>query len=243
MKGRSGYRVSNCKVPEVQERVTFLHPVCYQHDVSAMPPMVGRKFARGITYEKMGHEVDWARFATETNQRQRKRYEREKLKLDTLKDLADKSGQALKSKNWRKFKLVKVEKTEKGASNMINADDNQGDLGLEVSGKDSARSSSISGRPFATDLMTLVNILHLELEGSRHYEKDARSKRDAAADQVRSSTGVVDNFQAQLQHQILKGEQLAARDVKDDDKLNRQNMQVECIWSMLAERGPARGRP
>jgi hypothetical protein len=99
MKGRSGYRVSNNKDLEVQERVTFLHPVCYQHDVSAMPPMVGRKFAYGITYEKMGNEVDWARFDTETNQRQRKRYEREKLKLDTLKDLADKSGQALKSKN------------------------------------------------------------------------------------------------------------------------------------------------
>jgi hypothetical protein len=96
---------------------------------------------------------------------------------------------------------------------MINADDNQGDSRPEVSGKDIARSSSISGRPSATDLMTLVNILHLELEGSRHREKDARSKRDAAADQVKSSTGVVDSFQAQLQHQISKGEQLAARDV------------------------------
>jgi hypothetical protein len=131
---------------------------------------------------------------------------------------------------------VKVEKTEKGASNMINADDDQGDLGHEVSGKDIARSSSISGRPSATDLMTLVNILHLEFEGSRHREKDARSKRDAMADQVRSSMDVVDSFQAQLQYQISKGKQLAARDVKDDDELNRQNMQVECIWSMLVER-------
>jgi hypothetical protein len=40
-----------------------------------------------------------------------------------LKDLADKSGQASKSKNWRKFKPVKVEKNEKQASNMINAND------------------------------------------------------------------------------------------------------------------------
>jgi hypothetical protein len=108
MKGRSGYRVFDCKDPEVQERVTFLYPVCYQHDVSAMLPMVGRKFARGITYEKMGHEVDWARFAAETNQRQCKHYEREKVKLDMLKDLVDKSSQAPKSKNWRKFKPVKV---------------------------------------------------------------------------------------------------------------------------------------
>lgn len=160
------------------------------------------------------------RFAVETNQRQSKLYECEKLKLDTLKDLADKSGQALKSKKWKKFKPVKVKKTEKDASNMINVDDDQGDLGPKVSGKNISRSSSISRRPFAIDLMTLVNILHLELEGSRHREKDARSKLDATADQVRSSTSIVDNFQAQLQHQILKGGQFAARDVKDDDKLN-----------------------
>jgi hypothetical protein len=109
-------------------------------------------------------------------------------------------------------------------------------LGPEVSSKDIPRSSSIPGRPSAFDLMTLVNILHLELKGSRHHEKDARSKHDVATNQVRSSMGVVDSFQAQLQYQILKGEQLAARDVKDDDKINCQNMQVECIRSMLAER-------
>jgi hypothetical protein len=71
----------------------------------------------------MGNKVDWVRFATETNQRQRKRYKRKKLKLDTLKDLVDKFGQASKSKNWRKFKPMKVEENEKRASKMINADD------------------------------------------------------------------------------------------------------------------------
>jgi hypothetical protein len=48
MKERSGYRISDCKDPEVQERVMFLYPICYQHNISAIPPMVGRKFARGI---------------------------------------------------------------------------------------------------------------------------------------------------------------------------------------------------
>ena len=69
-----------------------------------------------------------------------------------------------------------------------------------------------------------MNILYLELEDSRHHEKDARSKHDAPADQVRNSTSVMDSFQAQLQYQIMKNEQLIARDLKDNDEINHQNM-------------------
>lgn len=52
-----------------------------------------------------------------------------------MKDLshsANKSGQASKNKNWRKFKPVKVEKNEKRTLNMIDANDDQDNLRLVV---------------------------------------------------------------------------------------------------------------
>ena len=87
-RGRNGYKWQDCLKAKVMERVLELHPVIYQHDPEQMPPVLKVKFAEGIQHEFVHGEgsVNWAAFAQEVNQRQRKMRVDTREKLQYCKD-------------------------------------------------------------------------------------------------------------------------------------------------------------
>lgn len=87
-RGRNGYKWQDILQEKVMNRVLELHPVIYQHDPQHMPPTLAVKFAEGIQHEfQHGRgSVNWAAFAEDVNQKQRKRRVDTRERLQYCKD-------------------------------------------------------------------------------------------------------------------------------------------------------------